>query len=78
MFTWNSHEYIERDTPEENGDIESLYTSIKTDYICIIEINNFSDGKVIIENAFYELQQYTAIFYPWSLSTFVVPGQIKQ
>ena len=54
MFTWNSHEYIERDTPEKNGDIESLYNSTKTDYICIIEINNFSDGKVIIENAFYD------------------------
>ena len=27
------HEYIERETPEENGDIESFHNSIKTDYI---------------------------------------------
>ena len=28
--------------------------SIKTDYIWINEINNFNDGKEIIENAFYD------------------------
>ena len=28
-----NHEYIERETPEENGDIESFHNSIKTDYI---------------------------------------------
>ena len=27
------HEYIEKETPEENGDIESFHNSIKTDYI---------------------------------------------
>ena len=48
------HEYIERETPEENGDIESFHNSIKTDYIWINEINNFNDGKIIIENAFYD------------------------
>ena len=46
------HEYIEKETPEENGDIESFHNSIKTDYIWINEINNFNDGKIIIENAF--------------------------
>ena len=49
-----NHEYIERETPEENGDIESFHNSIKTDYIWINEINNFNDGKIIIENAFYD------------------------
>jgi transposase InsO family protein len=49
-----NHEYIERETPEENGDIESFHNSIKTDYIWINEINNFNDGKEIIENAFYD------------------------
>ena len=48
------HEYIERETPEENGDIESFHNSIKTDYIWINEINNSNDGKIIIENAFYD------------------------
>ncbi len=49
-----NHEYIERETPEENGDIESFHNSIKTDYIWVNEINNFNDGKIIIENAFYD------------------------
>ena len=42
-----NHEYIERETPEENGDIESFHNSIKTDYIWINEINNFNDSKII-------------------------------
>ena len=46
------HEYIEKETPEENGDIESFRNSIKTDYIWINEINNFNEGKIIIENVF--------------------------
>ncbi|WMT50861.1 MAG: integrase core domain-containing protein [Ferroplasma sp.] len=49
-----NHEYIERETPEENGDIESFHNSKKTDYIWINEINNFNDGKEIIENAFHD------------------------
>jgi transposase InsO family protein len=48
------HEYIEKETPEENGDIESFHNSIKTDYIWVNEINNFNDGKTIIENAFHD------------------------
>ena len=48
------HEYIEKETPEENGDIESFHNSIKTDYIWINEINNFNNGKIIIEKAFYD------------------------
>jgi hypothetical protein len=28
-----NNEYIEKETPEENGDIESFHNSIKTDYI---------------------------------------------
>ena len=47
-----THEYIEKETPEENGDIESFHNSIKTDYIWINEISNFNEGKIIIENAF--------------------------
>ena len=47
-----NHEYIEKKTPEKNGDIESFHDSIKIDYIWINEINNFNEGKEIIENAF--------------------------
>ena len=46
------HEYIEKETPTENGDIESFHNSIKTDYIWVNEINSYSDGIKIIENAF--------------------------
>ena len=49
-----NHEYIEKENSEENEDIESFHNSIKTDYIWINEINNFSDGRIIIENAFYD------------------------
>ena len=49
-----NHEYIEKETPEENGDIESFHNSIKTDYIWINEIKNFNDGKIIIANAFHD------------------------
>ncbi len=49
-----NHEYIEKETPEENGDIESFHNSIKTDYIWINEINNFNERKEIIENAFHD------------------------
>ena len=48
------HEYTEKETPTENGDIESFHNSIKTDYIWINEINNFNEGKILIENAFYD------------------------
>ena len=34
------HEYIEKETPTENGDIESFHNSIKTDYIWVNEIRN--------------------------------------
>ena len=46
------HEYIENETSVENGDIESFHNSIKTDYIWVNEMNNFNEGKEIIENAF--------------------------
>ena len=62
------HEYIEKETPAENGDIESFHNSIKTDYIWINEINNFNEGKIIIENAFYDynnIRPYSTLdYYP--------------
>ena len=45
-------EFIEKSTPEQNGDIESFHMSLKTDYIWVREIKNFSDGERIIESAF--------------------------
>ena len=45
-------EFIEKSTPEQDGDIESFHMSLKTDYIWVREIMDFSDGERIIENAF--------------------------
>ncbi len=48
------HEYIEKETPTENGDIESFHNSIKTDYIGINEIEDYEEAKEIIKKAFYD------------------------
>lgn len=66
-----NHEYIEKETPEENGDIESFHNSIKTDYIWINEISNFNEGKIIIENAFYDYNNISS-FHTGLLSTIAV------
>ncbi|WP_337860222.1 DDE-type integrase/transposase/recombinase [Ferroplasma sp.] len=62
------HEYIEKETPTENGDIESFHNSIKTDYIWINEIDNYSNGKRIIESAFIDYNSVrphsTLMYYP--------------
>ena len=38
-----SLEYIQKQTPEDNGDIESFYSSIKADYIWPNELETFND-----------------------------------
>jgi transposase InsO family protein len=45
-------EYIQKHTPEDNGDIESFHNSIKTDYIWPNEFRNFNDASIEIEKAF--------------------------
>ena len=47
-------EFIEKSTPEQDGDIESFHMSFKTDYIWVIEIKDFSEGADVIENAFID------------------------
>ncbi len=47
-----TQEFIEKSTPEQDGDIESFHMSLKTDYIWTAEIKDFSDGERIIEAAF--------------------------
>ena len=42
-------EFIEKSTPEQDGDIESFHMSLKTDYIWIREIKDFSECEKIIE-----------------------------
>ena len=45
-------EYIQKHTPEDNGDIESFHNSLKTDYIWITELETFQDAKKLMESAF--------------------------
>ncbi len=35
------HDYIQKHTPEDNGDIESFHNSLKTDYIWVNDIDTF-------------------------------------
>jgi transposase InsO family protein len=50
-------EYIQKHTPEDNGDIESFHNSIKTDYIWPNEFRNFNDASMEIEKAFYDYNE---------------------
>ena len=45
-------EYIQKHTPEDNGDIESFHNSLKTDYIWVSDIETFEDAKKLMEYAF--------------------------
>jgi len=45
-------EYIQKHTPEDNGDIESFYNSLKTDYIWVNDLETFQDAENLIEYAF--------------------------
>ena len=45
-------EYIQKHTPEDNGDIESFHNSLKTDYIWANDLETFEDAKKLIEYAF--------------------------
>ena len=45
-------EYIQKHTPEDNGDIESFHNSLKTDYIWVNDLETFEDAKKLMESAF--------------------------
>ena len=45
-------EYIQKHTPEDNGDIESFHNSLKTDYIWVSDLETFQDAKRLMESAF--------------------------
>ena len=49
-----TQEFTEKSTPEQDGDVESFHLSLKTDNIWIREIENFSEGEKVIENAFLD------------------------
>ena len=45
-------EYIQKHTPEDNGDIESFHNSLKTDYIWVNDLETFQDAEKLMEYAF--------------------------
>ena len=45
-------EYIQKHTPEDNGDIESFHNSLKTDYIWVNDLETFQDARKLMESAF--------------------------
>jgi transposase InsO family protein len=47
-------EYIQKHTPEDNGDIESFHNSIKTDYIWPNDLETFVDAGKLMEQAFID------------------------
>ena len=46
------HEYIQKHTPEDNSDMESFHSSLKTDCIWVNNIETFEDAKNLMEYAF--------------------------
>ena len=47
-------EYIQKHTPEDNGDIESFHNSLKTDYIWVNDLETFQDAENLMEHAFID------------------------
>jgi transposase InsO family protein len=60
-------EYIQKHTPEDNGNIESFHNSIKTDYIWPNEFRDFHDASIAIGKAFTDYNEcgpHSFIDYP--------------
>ena len=59
-------EYIQKHTPEDNGDIESFHNSLKTDYIWVNDLETFEDARKLMEHAFTDynaVRQHSSIDY---------------
>ena len=59
-------EYIQKHTPEDNGDVESFHNSIKTDYIWPNQFMDFRDASIAIGKAFCDYNEcrlYSSIDY---------------
>jgi putative transposase len=67
-------EYIQKQTPEDNGNIESFHNSIKTDYIWPNDIQDFQEGKKIIEYAFTDYNNER----PHSSILFLSPKEFRR
>ena len=67
-------EYIQKHTPEDNGDIESFHNSLKTDYIWVNDIETFDDAKRLMEQAFID---YNTV-RPHSSIDYLAPDEFER
>ena len=67
-------EYIQKHTPEDNGDIESFHNSLKTDYIWPNDLETFEDAEKLIEYAFND---YNTV-RPHSSISFLPPDEFEK
>jgi transposase InsO family protein len=52
-----SLEYIQKHTLEDNGNIESFHSSLKTDYVWPFEFQDYREASVAIESAFTDYNE---------------------
>lgn len=45
-------EYIFRNTPEQNGHIESFHKTLKKEYLWPRDLNNYQEAEIVIGEAF--------------------------
>ena len=67
-------EYIQKHTPEDNGDIESFHNSLKTDYIWVNDLETFEDAKKLMESAF---DDYNSV-RPHSFIDYLPPDEFER
>ena len=66
MLMGIGQEYIQKSTPEDNGDIESFHNSLKTCYILVMDLETFEDAKKLMKYAFSDYNRtrpYLSIDY---------------
>ncbi len=51
-------EYIQKHTPEKNGDIELFHNSIETHYICPNKFRDLHKASTAIENTFKDYNEF--------------------
>ena len=67
-------EYIQKHTPEDNGDIESFHNSLKTDYIWVTDLETFEDARKLMQYAFTD---YNTV-RPHSSISFLPPDEFER
>ena len=67
-------EYIQKHTPEDNGDIESFHNSLKTDYIWVNDLETFEDAGKLMEYAFTD---YNTV-RPHSSIEYLAPNEFER